>query len=261
MLEALTAEMWAFYAEHGYVRLGKLLSDAELAGLQTRIDDIMLGKANIAYDKLLMQREADGMSGQTEQTTGSKGHTLNYRKIQNLELDPLFLAYMTRPLFRSICAGVYGEQTPIACFRAMFMNKPAFHGSVLPYHQDRWTHLDRDPLATVWTALDPATVANGCVTIIPGTHKRLLNPDHPSGFLTERQAELLLAEHAPLPLELAPGEAVLLHNWTIHGSDGNRTAQSRRAFSVCYMDAATTPSNDEPISPIFSDTRVPNSPT
>jgi ectoine hydroxylase-related dioxygenase (phytanoyl-CoA dioxygenase family) len=32
---------------------------------------------------------------------------------------------------------------------------------------------------------------------------------------------------------------VLLHNYLLHASDVNRTAQSRRAFSVCYMEAAT----------------------
>lgn len=251
MKEGLTTEQWEEFEREGYVRLGTMLTGAELAALQQRIDDIMLKKANIDYAKLMMQREADGMNAQTEQTLGSKGSTLNYRKIQNLELDPLFLNYMTRPIFRSICAKVYGEGTNIACFRAMFMNKPAFHGSVLPYHQDRWTHLDRDPQVTVWTALDRATAANGCVKIFPGSHKRLLNPEHPSGFLTEQQAAAMVAEREPVLLELEPGEAVLLHNWTIHGSDGNHTSQSRRAFSVCYMEAATVSSMAESITPIF----------
>jgi phytanoyl-CoA hydroxylase len=31
----------------------------------------------------------------------------------------------------------------------------------------------------------------------------------------------------------------LLHNWTLHSSDVNRSSQSRRAFSVSYMDAET----------------------
>lgn len=251
MDEALTAEQWQTYEEQGYVRLGKLLSDAELAALRSRIDDIMLGRADIDYDRLMMQREGDGMTAQSGQTSGFKGATLNYRKIQNLELDPLFRAYMTRPLFRSICRKVYGGGKAVASFRAMFMNKPAYHGTALTYHQDRWTHLDRDPLVTVWTALDPATEANGCVKVFPGTHKGLLNPHHPSGFLAERQQQSLLAAGRPELLELAPGEAVLLHNWTVHGSDGNATAQSRRAFSVCYMDAETVSAAGETITPLF----------
>jgi len=88
-----------------------------------------------------------------------------------LEFDPLFLEFMQRPIFREISARVYGVDTPITAFRAMFMNKPSHKGTFLPFHQDRWSYLDRDPLVTTWTALDPATVANGCVQIVPGSHK------------------------------------------------------------------------------------------
>ena len=122
----------------------------------------------------------------------------------------------------------------------MFMNKPAQRGTLLPWHQDRWSSLDRDPLITVWTALDPATIKNGCVQVIPGSHhKGVINPSHGSAFVTEEQA----AEHAPdekaVYLELAAGEVVLLHNWLLHRSDVNRTDIPRRAFSVSYMDART----------------------
>jgi len=35
------------------------------------------------------------------------------------------------------------------------------------------------------------------------------------------------------------GDVVLLHNWTLHRSETNHTDGPRRAFSVCYIDAAT----------------------
>lgn len=236
----LTDHAWATYLDQGYLRLGRCFDRAALGDLQERIDAIMLGTADIAYDRLLMQ--VDSSTGAYHeagaQTLGHKGATLAYRKIQNLEEDPRFFAAMRLPLFAAICRRVYGDRD-IACYRAMFMNKPASRGTVLPMHQDRWTSLDRDPLVTIWIALDPATIANGCVEVVPGSHRRLLNPGHPSGFLTPDME----AEHAPkerrIPLELEPGEAVLLHNWLLHGSDVNRSGQSRRAFSVCYMDADT----------------------
>jgi ectoine hydroxylase-related dioxygenase (phytanoyl-CoA dioxygenase family) len=147
---------------------------------------------------------------------------------------------MRHPVFQDACERVYGPEASVACFRAMFMNKPAGLGTFLPWHQDRWTWLDRDPLLTVWMALDPATRENGCVQIVPRSHRAgLINPSHPSGFLTEEQA----AEWAPpgreVYVELEPGDVALLHNHLLHGSDKNHSDQSRRAFSVCYMDAAT----------------------
>jgi len=250
----ISANQWAQYDRDGYLKLGQLLDAAELHELQQRIDDIMLGTARVDYDRMLMQLDSD--SGKYEeagaQTRGFKGATVNYRKIQELEFDSLFLEYMQLPIFREICEHVYGVGTQIAAFRAMFMNKPARKGTFLPWHQDRWPHLDRDPQITVWTALDPATVGNGCVQVVPGSHRHgLINPAHPSGFLTPEQA----AQHAPADkivyLELPPGECVLLHNYLLHASDVNRTDTSRRAFSVCYMDAHTVTTTDTKFTTIF----------
>ena len=45
-------------------------------------------------------------------------------------------------------------------------------------------------------------------------------------------------------LELAAGDVALLHNHLLlHASDVNRSDTSRRAFSVCYMDARTVTAN------------------
>lgn len=244
----ITDQQWKRYEQEGYLNLGKLLTDADLRSLQRRIDDIMLGKASLDYDRLMMQLDSpDGQYSQAgPQSLGWKGSTLGYRKIQELELDPLFLHYMERPCFREICARVYGVQTPITSYRAMFMNKPALSGTLLPWHQDRWPHLDRDPKITVWTALDPATKSNGCVQVIPGSHKLgLINPSHPSAFLTEEQAEQFTRTADIVYLEIEAGEVALLHNWLLHRSGTNTTPTSRRAFSVCYMDGNTRASNAE----------------
>jgi len=210
--------------------------------MQERIDAIMLGKAAVNYERMLMQRDSD--SGRYEDAgkadKGFKGASLNYRKIQDLEYDPLFLEYLQDPVFEDLCHRIYGEESVVSIFRAMFMNKPANKGTFLPWHQDRWTSLDRDPQLTIWTALDPATKENGCVQVIPGSHRHgLINPTHPSGFLSEAQAAAICTPDRIVYVELEAGEVVILHNYLLHASDINRSSQSRRAFSVCYMDGAT----------------------
>lgn len=254
MSHFISEEQWREYDEQGYLKLGKIQDDEGLAALQRRIDDIMLGKANVNYERMMMQLDSStGNYGDAgRQTKGFKIATLNYRKIQELEFDPLFLRYMQHPVFKEVCARVYGPDTAITSFRAMFMNKPAGHGTFLPWHQDRWSYLDRDPLITIYTALDPATVANGCVKIIPRSHKKgVINPSHGSAFLTSEQAEKHCTADQVEHLELEAGGVALLHNWLLHSSDVNRTEIPRRAFSVCYMDARTKASNGEGFSIIF----------
>ncbi len=230
---------WARFEGDGYLRLGRTLDDAALAALQQRIDGIMLGV--VRDDGLMMQQDLGGDYGaMAPMSLGFKGPSLDYRKIENLERDPLFRAFLVQERFRAMCSRAYGPGRDIAVYRAMFMNKPAHRGTLLPWHQDGggiWG-LDRDPLLTVWTALDPATRANGCVQVVPGSHALGLLSDFGHTISAAQEARHCAPERV-LHLELGAGESVLLHNWTLHRSDVNRTGTARRAFSVCYMDGRT----------------------
>ena len=235
-----TPDDWARFDEQGYLRIGRVADPAMLAAMCARIDDIMLGRAAVDYRRMIMQLDsADGVyESAGPQSHGFKGATLGYRKIEQLEADPLFHTYMTLPVFEEVARHFYGDLA-VAAYRAMFMNKPAGKGTMLPLHQDRWRALDRDPLITIYTALDTATPDNGCLELISGTHHTLLNPSHPHGFLTAEMAATFDEDPRRVQLNLEAGEVVLMHNWTIHGSGVNRTQSPRRAFSVCLMDAGT----------------------
>ena len=234
---------WRRFEAEGMVRIGRL-DTATLSRLRAGLDDIMLGRADAPYDRLLMQLDASsGSYGDLgRQTKGFKGATLNYRKLQDLELVGTFRRYLEAPSFRAICQHVYGD-IPIACFRAMAMIKPAGAGTRLPWHQDRWRALDRDPLVTIWTSLDDANTRSGGLEVIPGSHRRgVLNPSHPSAFLNDQQ-QAQCDRDARTSLDIPTGEVWLLHNWLLHRSGVNETDKPRRAFSVCYMDARTVDRN------------------
>ncbi len=232
---------WLAFDRDGYVRLGRLLDEETVRKLQDRIDAIMLGQANADYHALMMQLDVESgdYADLGEQTLGFKGPTLSYRKVEGLERDPVFGELVRHPVAAAICRHVYGPGVAISTFRSMFMNKPTGAGTPLPWHQDRWVWLDRDPLVTVYTALDAATEDSGCVRVIVGSHRSVVNPLDDSSFLEETH----YAEHCPadreIPIELTAGEMVVFHNWLIHRSGVNRTGAPRRAFSACYMEATT----------------------
>ncbi len=246
----LDLETRAAFRRDGYVRLGRL-DPATLEGLQRAINDVMQGRASIPYERVLMQLDSStgDYADLGPQTKGFKGRTLDYRKIQDLELEPRFLAYLKAPRFERIARDFYARSA-VACFRAMFMNKPAAGGTVLNWHQDRWTSLDRDPEFTIWTALDDATTENGCLEVIPGSHGVLVNPSDPSAHLTpEQRAEWDRVPKKALPVEA--GTVLLLHNWLLHRSGINHSNEPRRAFSVCYMDAETVDAKGRRYTPLF----------
>jgi len=236
---ALIDEDWLTYEQQGYLRLGKILSDEALAALGERLNAIMLGQ--IHYPTLEMQLDTGGAyEDLPDPVRGFLRSTLAYRKIQGLESDPIILELITRQIFREICARHYGRHASISIFRVMMMNKPAGQGTHLPWHQDAgdvWK-LDRDPLVTTWIALDPATRANGCVQVIPESHRLGLLSKRGS-TLSEENIRRYCPENKIEYLELDAGEGLLLHNWLLHRSDINRTNSPRRALSACYMDGRT----------------------
>jgi phytanoyl-CoA hydroxylase len=238
----LTPEQEHFWNDNGFLHLGQVMSDADLAALRQRIDAIMLGE--VVYDGMFFQMDSGGEYADLwKQQPGYQGPSLAYRKIQDLERDPLFLEYMRHPRFREITAELVGED--VSVYRAMFMNKPAGQGTPLPYHQDGGTQwgLDREQFVTVWTALDDATVANGCMQVIPGSHRLGLLSERGHTLTPEQEAAYGRDEDS-LFLEAKAGEAYLLHNYLLHRSGVNATPEPRRAFSVVYMDAATRRTKD-----------------
>ena len=128
-----------------------------------------------------------------------------------------------------------------ALWNSSFFAKPAKIGSKTPWHQDG-EYWPVRPLATcsVWVAVDHSTEENGCLRVIPGSHKnRRLGPHDYNG-----------ADGLSLPLELKSDEydessaeeivlragQISLHDvYLVHGSEPNRSERSRRGLTLRYM--------------------------
>jgi len=118
------------FEQDGYTRLGPVLADGELAALRARIDDLMLG--NRVIDDIQFQLDGDGSDYVlAKHTNGVSERSLSYRRVDELHLDDLFLAYMRHLLFREITRRYIGEDVSI--YRSMFMNKPANKDTGLPW--------------------------------------------------------------------------------------------------------------------------------
>lgn len=224
----------AHYREHGWARLGKIADDATIDALRRRADAIMMGE--VTYPGLFFQHDAaSGRYEDLEYGKGWKGPSLAYRKVEKLELDPLYWAWIRSETFRRVAALVY-PASDVTLYRAFLMNKNAAGGSDLPWHQDggQFWGLDRDPTLQIWTGLDDAPEGGGCVEVAPGTHLDGLAT--PLGGVVPREKT---DRAQALPIPTVAGEVLLLHNHVWHRSGRAIPGNPRRALSVCYMDAAT----------------------
>ena len=120
--------------------------------------------------------------------------------------------------------------------------KPAFHGSIVSWHQDSayWTSVSPPALASCWTALDDATEENGCMRMLAGSYKKGLWPheqiyDKSTGddFLHAQGVDVSQA----VPIVLKAGSCSFHHSLTVHGSLENKTPYRRRGLAIGYMRA------------------------
>ncbi len=225
------------YEADGYAVLGPLVEPAVIDALRARVDAIMLGE--IRHEGLFFQ--LDSATGRYEDAPiglGWQGPSLAYRKLEKLERDPLFRAYLEAEPFERIArARIDGD---VVLYRAIVMNKHAGGGSDLPWHQDGGTFwgLDRDPDLQVWTALDDAPLDGGCLEIVPGTHRAGLATPL-GGVIPDAMVQAADAESRKVRIPAKAGDVVLIHNHVWHRSGRTFTGKPRRAFSVCYMSAST----------------------
>ena len=224
----------AFHRD-GFARVGALFSEDHLAPLRARADALMRGE--LVYPGMFFQHDAP--TGRYEDLThgeGFVGPSLEYRKLEKLELDPLFRAHIEHPALLPIVRRFIDG--PVTIYRAVLFNKSARGGSPLPWHQDggRVWGVDRDPFLQVWTALDDCGEDAGCLEAIPGSHAAGLAT--PLGGLVPRElASPRDGDGVTLPARA--GEVLLVHNHVWHRAGVNRSGRPRRTLSVAYMTAET----------------------
>ncbi len=227
----------AHFRSRGWARLGKVADNECLSGLRARADDLMFGR--IVHEGLFFQHDAPGRAyGQLAFGRGFEGPSPNYRKIEKLERDPLFRAWLENPLFERIVRAVVGEEA--ALYRAALFTKSAEGGMDLPWHQDGGSFwgLDKDPELQIWTALDDVPVESGCVEVLDASHAAGLATPL-GGNIPREIVERARADERKLALPAVAGEVLLIHNYLWHRSGANSTGRPRRAFTVAYMPAST----------------------
>jgi hypothetical protein len=231
------------YREDGFALLPGLISQAGLETLRARCDDLMLGRLD--HTPFFFQQDAaSGHYHDMPLGEGWVGPSLTYRKLEKLERDPVFFDFLRNALFSRLARAVIGPSA-IALYRAILMTKPARSsdrpgGTDLPWHQDggRLWGLDKDPELQVWTALDDAPAASGCMVFARRSHRAGLATPL-GGAVPPEVVARDISNFEIITVPAKAGDVVILHNLVWHASGLNETDAARRGLSVCFMPAVT----------------------
>jgi hypothetical protein len=153
--------------------------------------------------------------------------------------DPSFVRFACNDDILDMVAQIIGQD--IALWNSSFFAKPARVGSTTPWHQDG-EYWPMRPLATctVWIAVDESTVENGCLRVIPGSHKEkrvrkhVMN-DAPGLALQQELPPSEINQDAARDLTLEAGQISLHDVFLVHGSEPNRSPTSRRGMTLRFM--------------------------
>ena len=151
-------------------------------------------------------------------------------KIFRLHRDGPFRSFIESPRILGIGRSLLGPR--IDCFLSQFIFKnPDAWGQ--PWHQDSFYFpFDRAPQVGFWLAVTEATLANGCLWVLPGSHRE---PIHKHGPDSRPNANVGYVEivdcdfSEELPVTMSPGDLLVFHSHLMHrskdnGSDGLRAA-------------------------------------
>ena len=237
----LSDERHGDYHRDGFVKSIPMFTSDQVAILRDEID--RFSQPNQSISPLWYEYHLN---------ESSDSNNVLFHALGAWRISPAFHDALWNPHFLQPASQILGGK--VRFWHDQVFCKPPHCGGPVAWHQDYsyWTRTGPMNHLTCWIALDDADEENGCLHYIPGSHRWSLLPmpqiagslDAIEADLTKQQRDQL---HAPVPVEVAAGEACFHHPLTLHGSEGNRSNRPRRAMVINVMLDGTESKSDEPL--------------
>ena len=233
--QIVSEEQVQFFIDNGYLVVPNLLSLDEVEEL--RQDTVTLAKGGYPCDSLQpLPEDIDDDE--------AVGRILCIH--QPHFVSPVIEQYVKHPKISGILSQITAAHLPywdgsVKCMQSMlFVKPPNFQGQA--WHQDEFYIPTRDrSLIGAWTAMDDATIENGCLWVLPGSHRRGYlypqryheNPDE-FDFAWESYG---FEDTDEVPVEVTTGTLVFFNGYLLHRSRKNRGDTYRRVLVNHYCNS------------------------
>ena len=223
-LEDLTEEHVKQFWSRGYLVVEQALSIEDVNRSIEAIMDILSGASSGSKIQFVKPQSELKTLEEVE---------LAARKIYGfIDHEPRLRAIAHQPGVFKALRKLFGEESKVAQDQAIL--KPPAGGAEKPWHQD----MAYGPLAYdkavigMWFALDPAELDNGCMHVIPYSHREGGSPHFAvrDWQLCDRAIQV---EH-DIAIPLKPGGVLIFHGLLHHGTPPNFSAKRRRSIQVHY---------------------------
>ena len=178
------------------------------------------------------------------------GARTSRRLLQAYARHEVFRTWATSPDIGDTLKALFGSGQDAMlsqCHHNCIMTKAPGYSSVTLWHQDnRYWSFDYENLISVWMALGNEDRQNGCLRVIPGSHKLTLDsgrfdaalflrPDLPENKTLIGQAEVV---------ELLPGDVLFFHSRLFHAAGRNLSDETKLSVVFTYHEAGNHPIHD-----------------
>jgi phytanoyl-CoA hydroxylase len=216
----------AHFRREGFLAVEGVFEPGQVEEAQRAISELIATKA-------LAPPALDFEKGVDVDALPPEKRELHVRKLMWFsEHDQRLKSFSQNPVLLSIVRRIVGSD--VRMIQDMALLKPPHIGREKPWHQDAayFLYEPLDLIVGTWTALDPATIENGCMHVIPRSHL-----DGPRPHYHDRDCQLpddrVDHEHDEC-VPLAPGGVLLFSGLLHHGTPPNNSPARRRALQFHY---------------------------
>lgn len=237
----LHADQLAHFRQHGYVAGIRMLEEGYLRQLRDELDGL-IDPAHPGHE----------LWHEYHLNENDDPDSVVFHALGAWRIAPGFHDLLWHPAFTTPAEQLLNG--PVRFWHDQIFSKPAHHGGNVSWHQDYSYWRRTSPLAhlTCWIALEDATIENGCMQYVSGSHRWGLLPitglvgemDQVEAELDDAQRE---AMRTPVPIELKAGECTFHDAMLMHGSGRNRTGRARPGAVINVVRDGVISETDEPL--------------
>lgn len=223
----LSKEQISRFQTQGFLNGGKLVDDATVEILQSEITRVIAERNRSDIPQAVLNRNL------------SKNDASPVWQIVNIwQASEAFRKLVNDKRVATAIAQLTGA-SEVRIWHDQIQYKPAQVGGVNMWHQDApyWPILAPMTEVSAWIALDDVDEDNGCMSMVPGSHRWGNNIDFLHSLKNYEDMPKRFENHS-IEIVRCPvkqGEVHFHHALTWHGSHANTSGRPRRAIAIHYM--------------------------